>query len=380
MQYVRLGNISDRVSRLGLGCMRLPQMTLPDGKKDIDDAEAIKLIRAAIDSGINYIDTAYVYGRSEEVVGKALLDGYRERVILVTKLPMSNITSKEQMQTFFDEELKRLQTDHIDVLHLHNLHKGHWSKVVEFGALDFLRELKEKGLIKHAACSMHERIDHLRVVLDAFPWELVMVQYNYLDKFNQVGREGVELIASRGIPMVAMEPLHGGLLAQDVPASIVEAFGDFHPEMNQAEKSFMWLYNQPEVCVVLSGTSSMEQLEDSLRIFENAQPGVLSAEDEAVYDRVRDAWHQMVKVPCTACAYCMPCPMQVNIPEVFRLYNETARSSSPQNWLYTAILVNSGEDVSKCIGCRLCESKCPQFIEIAAELQAAHNTLLPPRS
>lgn len=377
MQYVPLGNIHDRVSRFGLGCMRLPQRTLPDGKKEIDEAEAIKLIRTAIDRGVNYIDTAYVYGDSEAVVGKALLDGYREKVLLITKFPMANITSRDQAEEFFAEELRRLQTDHIDIFHLHNLHKGHWRKVLDFGMLDFMRDLKERGVIKHIACSLHERIDHLEEVLDAFPWELVMVQYNYLDKFNQVGRKGVELIASRGIPMVAMEPLHGGLLAQDVPAEIDEAFGDFHPELNHAGKSFLWLHNQPEVSVILSGSSSIEQLEDSLSIFDKLPEMSLSEEDEQVYDRARAAWEKMVKVPCTDCKYCMPCPFGVNIPEVFRIYNETARSKNPQNWLYSAILVNSGEDVSKCVQCKQCEAKCPQFIEIAARLQEAQAVLQP---
>ena len=376
MQYVRLGNISESISRYGLGCMRLPSIILPNGKKDFDDEASIAMIRAAIDQGVNYLDTAYVYGRSEEIVGKALLDGYREKVILSTKQPMSEVTCKEDLQKFFDIELERLQTDYIDVYHLHNLHKGHWRKVLEFGALEFITELKAKGLIRHAAFSVHERIDHLHEILAAYPWELAMIQYNYLDKHNQMGIEGLRLIASKGIPVVVMEPLHGGLLAADVPQSVIDAFGDYEPEMSQVEKAFRWLYNQPEVSVVLSGTSSMEQLQDTLRIFEKAETGCLSEEDELCYDRARNEWEKMVKVPCTACQYCMPCPVKVNIPEVFRVYNEAARDPNHnQRWLYGAILVNSSEDASQCVKCQQCVAKCPQFIDIPAKLREAHEAI-----
>lgn len=379
MQYVPLGKISDHISRFGLGCMRLPQRTMEDGKKEIDDDAAITLIRTAIDEGVNYLDTAYAYGRSEEVVGKALRDGYRQRVILATKLPLSEKTkSKSDLQSILDEELIRLQTDYIDVYHLHNLHKGSWRIAQECGALEFLREQKEKGTIRHPGFSLHERPDHLYELLDAFPWELVMMQYNYLDKYNQIGQEGLRYIAARGIPVVAMEPLHGGLLAQDVPQGVIDAFGDFHPEMNQVEKAFMWLYNQPEVSVILSGSSSMEQLQESLGIFAKARTGILSEDDEKIYDRARAIWGEKVKVPCTACQYCLPCPAGVNIPEVFRLYNEIARDANrSQRWLYGAMLINSGEDATKCVMCRQCEPQCPQSIAIADRLKDAHSELQP---
>ena len=378
MQYVPLGKISDRVSRFGLGCMRLPQITLPDGKRDYDDDAGVAIIRAAIDAGVNYLDTAYMYGRSEEVVGKALQDGYREKVILCTKLPLSAERTKNyaDMQAILDEELQRLQTDYIDVYMLHNLHKGGWRIAQEIGALDFLNEQKAKGVIRHPAFSIHERYDHLIELLDAYPWELVMVQYNYLDKFNQIGQEGVRAIAARGIPVVAMEPLHSGRLALDVPDAVVQAFGDFHPEKSQAEKAFMWVYNQPEIAVVLSGSSETWQLADSLRIFSTAQTGVLKPEDEEVYDRVRAVWQKMVKVTCTYCRYCLPCPANVDIPEVFRLYNEIERDANKaQRWLYGAMLGSSGQDATKCNQCLICEAKCPQELAIAAKLKEAHEAL-----
>ena len=377
MQYVPFGNIHEKISRFGLGCMRLPQKTKEDGTKDFDDDAGIALIRAAIDRGVNYIDTAWMYGRSEIVVGKALLDGYRKKVILATKLWFNEKTNnKADLEACLQNQLNRLQTDYIDVFLLHNMHQGHWKKALECEALDFLSESKEKGLIRHAAFSIHERYDHLIKVLDAYPWEMVMVQYNYLDKYNQAGQKGVHAIHARAIPVVAMEPLHGGLLANDVPSDVEDAFGDFHPEKNQAAKAFMWLYNQPEVSVILSGSSTIEQLEDTLRIFKDASYNVLKETDEEVYERARAVWGKKVKVSCTNCKYCLPCPSNVNIPEVFRLYNEIERDAQKaQRWLYSAMLISSAEDVSKCTTCKACEPKCPQFIPIAEKLKEAHEAL-----
>ena len=379
MQYVELGKIKDKVSRFGLGCMRLPSIETADGKKEIDDEEAIKLIRSAIDRGVNYIDTAYAYGRSEEVVGKALQDGYREKVTLVTKIPMGSAESHEDLYRIFDEQCRRLQTDYIDVYFLHNMNMGSWPLVKKYDAIKFMYDLKAKGKIKHCGFSMHERPELLEEILDVYEQcDLVMIQYNYLDKFNQAGRRGVEILAERGIPVTVMEPLRGGLLAGEIPGKITEAFGDFHPEMSHVEKSFMWLYNQPEIKVVLSGSSSMEQLDDSLRIFENAKSGVLTEDDEKIYDAARAEWNKMVKVGCTGCAYCVPCPANVNIPEIFRMYNETAKSKNPQKWLYKAILGNAGEDASKCLECGACEGKCPQKIAIIEKLKEADEELLKP--
>lgn len=372
MQYVELGKITDKISRFGLGCMRLPQ--LADGS-GIDDDAAVALIRHAIDSGVNYIDTAYAYKRSEEVVGKALQDGYREKVILVTKIPFDETRSREDMEAVLQKQLTDLQTDYIDVYLAHNINNGSWPHMKASDVFGWFDELKQRGVIKNAGFSFHGDLPLLAEALDAHTWDICMVQYNYLDKFNQAGRAGVEMIAKKGIPVVAMESLHGGMLAQDVPESIVEAFGDFKPKASQAEKAFMWLYNQPEVCVALSGSSSMAQLNDSLRIFDKAQTGILSAEDEAAYDRARKAWESMVNVHCTGCKYCVPCPVGVNIPEIFRMYNETARLKSPQRWLYNAMLVTAEADASKCVQCGGCEPKCPQGIEIMQVLQEAHAEL-----
>ncbi len=374
MQYVDFKHDGKKVSRFGLGCMRLPKTKDAEGNEIIDRPEAIALIRKAIDSGVNYIDTAYFYGESEEVVGLALKDGYREKVILATKLPVSNLTCKEDLQKYYDEEIERLQVEHIDVYFLHNLFEANWEKVLKFDALDFMVDLKKQGKISYIAVSMHGTNAHFEKVIDYFNWDLAMIQYNYYDKYNQAGQKGLKYASAKGIPVVSMESLHGGMLAQDVPEKVEAAFGDWKKDTSNVEKAFMWLYNQPEVTVVLSGSSSMEQLEDSLRIFENAKCGVLSDEENALFDDARKVWESFVNIECTGCNYCMPCPAKVDIPLVFHVWNEIAKTPA-QKWLYNVMLVQSGKDVTKCVECGKCSKVCPQKFDIPARLKEAHAAL-----
>ncbi len=371
MQYVDFKHDGKLVSRFGLGCMRLPQTKDIEGNSIIDEEKAIALIRKAIDSGVNYIDTAYVYAGSEEIVGKALKDGYREKVILATKLPMPKVTKKEDLQRFYEEELERLQVEHIDVYFLHNLYEANWKKTLELDAIDFMVDLKKKGKISYIAVSMHGSYEHFVNVIDHFDWDLAMIQYNYYDKYNQAGMKGLHYASKKGIPVVSMESLHGGMLAQDVPKKVEEAFGDWKKDISNAEKSFMWLYNQPEVTIILSGSSSMEQLEDSLRIFENAKPNILSQEELALYDKARNVWESFVNIECTGCKYCVPCPFGVDIPGVFHLWNEYAKTPG-QKWLYDMTLTQSNKDGSKCVSCGKCVKVCPQKLPIPEKLKEAH--------
>ncbi len=374
MQYVDFKHDGKMVSRFGLGCMRLPKTTDAEGNSIIDEPEAIKLIRQAIDSGVNYIDTAYVYPGSEVVVGKALKDGYREKVTLATKLPVMLLKSKEDLQKLYEEELERLQVDHIDVYFLHNLYQSNWNQVLKYDALDFMKKLKEEGKISYIAVSMHESYDHFEHVIDYFDWDLAMIQYNYYDKFNQAGIKGLKYASAKGLPVVSMESLHGGMLANNVPETVKAAFGDWNKDKSDAEKSLMWLYNQPEVTIILSGVSTIEQLEDNLRIFENAKPGILTEEDEKLYDKAREEWNKLVNIDCTACEYCMPCPMNVDIPLVFKLWNDFAKDPG-QKWLYNAMAFTAGKGVDKCISCGKCSKACPQKFDIPAELKKAHEAL-----
>ncbi len=374
MKYTDFKHDGKQVSRLGLGCMRLPSVTDDQGISSIDEPKAIELIRKAIDSGVNYIDTAYMYAGSEAVVGKALKDGYREKVILATKLPMSAVKTKEDLQKYYDAQMAALDVEHIDVYFLHNLFETNWAKVLNFDAIDFMLDLKRRGKISYIAASIHSELAHFKTVVDYFDWDLIMLQYNYYDKYNQAGMEGLKHASAKGIPVAVMEPLHGGLLTNDVPQVVEDAFTGSLKDLPNSERAFKWLYDQPEITIVLSGTSTMEQLEDSLRIFENAQCNVLTAEDQLVYDAAREAWKSIVNIECTACNYCMPCPAGVNIPGVFHYWNEIAKTTQ-QKWLYNVSLVMNDIDASKCVECGACAPLCPQKIDIPNKLKEAHTAL-----
>lgn len=377
MKYVDFGHDGLQVSRFGLGCMRFKRMKTADGKSVIDEDKAIELIRYAIDHGVNYIDTAYVYDGSEVVVGKALRDGYRERVILATKQPTSILKNDAgEQQRAFEEQLKRLQTDRFDVYFLHNLGVKNWNTVERLGGLDFVSQKREEGLVKYIAASVHSDYPHFQTVADAFDWDLMMLQYNYYDKFNQAGQAGARYVRNKGIPFVTMESNHGGMLAANVPPSVRATFSG--PDMPDYERSLRWLISQPEPTVILNGCTTIEQLKQNLEVFDKYDIGCLNAAQEAEYNAAREEWNKLVKVPCTDCRYCMPCPHGVNIPAVFDAYNMLARAAKTENaqtWMYKQLLIDTGSDASKCKECRACEPKCPQAIRIIASLKDAHQAL-----
>ncbi len=374
MQYVDFKHDGKKVSRFGLGCMRLPKTKDKDGNEIIDEVEAIKLIRHAIDNGVNYIDTAYIYPGSEKVVGMALKDGYRQKVLLATKLPVSKVTCKEDLEKYYKEELEILDVDHIDIYFLHNLYEANWKKALELDAIDFMVDLKNKGKISYIAVSVHGSYDHFITVIDHFDWDLAMIQYNYYDKYNQAGMKGLHYASSKGIPVVSMESLHGGMLANDVPKEVEDAFKGWNKELTNAHRAFMWLYNQPEVTVVLSGSSSIEQLDESLAIFNEAKSNILTDVEVELYDDARKVWESFVNIQCTGCEYCMPCPFGVDIPGVFHLWNEFAKTPA-QKWLYDMTLTQSNKDATLCVSCGKCVRVCPQKLEIPKMLNEAHQAL-----
>lgn len=369
MQYIKMPRSENIVSRFGVGVLRMPKV-----KGKIDPELARPIIRHAIDKGVNFFDTAYMYEGSEVALGLALEDGYREKVYISTKLPIYAVKSKEDLQRFFDEELLRLKTDYIDYYLLHGLNESSWTTSIKYDVLDFLTSLKERGLIKHVGFSVHESFDFFKKVVDYYDWDIVMVQYNYYDKYNQVGQNGVKYAHSKGISVVTMASLHGGMLADPVPDDVTAAFNGWQPEVSNVEKAFMWLYNQEEVSIVLSGISDMDQLEDNLRIFDKAATNVLSVEEEQYFEQARLAWSKNVHVECTACGYCLPCPAGVDIPSVFQHYNLLINTKE-QKWVYSSVLSSAGRDASKCFECGKCEKMCPQEISIVKELKAAHEAL-----
>ncbi len=377
MKYVKFGKTGLDVSRFGLGCMRFPTMKDSEGKDVIDEKAAIQLVRYAIDNGVNYIDTAYAYTGSEEVLGKALQDGYREKVILVTKLPVWEVKCKEDFRKFLDLQLSRLQTDYIDFYHLHNLFSDNWEIVKKYDAIKIMEEFKAEGKIKYIACSVHERLEHWKEVADAYDWDMMMMQYNYFDKYNQAGIEGLHYVAAKGTPVVIMESLRGGMLACEPPETVAKALAPVSGG-SYAEKAFKWLIDQPECAVILSGCSSLEQVVENIKIFNSLDANCLTEAEKECYENAREEWNKKTLVPCTACGYCMPCPSGVDIPEVFEIYNNTARvlqAHQGQTWLYNQVLVRSKNDASQCIECGQCLKKCPQSIDIICKLKEAHEKL-----
>lgn len=377
MQYINFGNSKEQVSRFGMGCMRLPQAKAEDGSDMIDEQESIKMIRHAIDKGVNYFDTAYAYNGSEQLLGKALLDGYREKVLISTKCPMYKIKSREDYQGIFDEELERLQVDYVDVYIFHCLDKESWETVKATGGLDFMEEMKRKGKLKMIGFSFHADYELFTEIIDAYKWDMCIIQLNILDQNHQAGLRGMRYAAERDVSVTIMEPLKGGLFRENVPDEIASLLQEYKEKRSLIEWAFRFLYHHKEIKVILSGVSSMEQLEDNLNTFSDAVPDVMSEEDIELINKIRAIYASKVKVGCTGCGYCMPCPAGVNIPEIFKVYNDSALSSWTEfgKTFYSLVASHSGKDASNCIKCRKCEKRCPQHISIADTLEEAHKQM-----
>ncbi|WP_342678967.1 aldo/keto reductase [Methanofollis sp. UBA420] len=347
---------------LGMGCMRLPQ-TLA-GR--IDDEAAIALIRAAIDGGASYIDTAVPYheGESEPVVGRALTDGYRERAFLATKLPAKRVESREDMDRLLDESLRRLGTDHLDAYLIHALTKSRWNRLWDLEVDLFLDEAKADGRIRYAGFSFHDTADAFREIVDAYAWDLCQIQYNYLDTGYQAGTAGLRYAAEKGLAVVVMEPLRGGMLA--APPDEVRVIFDAAPvHRSPAAWGLRWVLDHPEVTTVLSGMNVAVQLAENLAAAEEGLPGSLSPGEHATVKRARDVFREKTRVPCTACRYCMPCPGGVNIPECLARLNDLALFGDREHaaFFYRHVLGDTGY-ASLCAECGACEQICPQGIRV----------------
>ena len=371
MQYIQLGKSGFQVSRFGMGCMRFPQIEADDGSTQVDEKEAIRMIRHAIDSGVTYFDTAYGYhgGQSEVILGKALLDGYQEKVRIATKLPP---TKYDEPEACFEEQLSRLQTDHLDIFLLHGLRKDRWERVKELKLLDFLDELKTDGRIDCAGFSFHDGADLFNEIIDARDWDLCQIQFNYVDVDYQAGMQGLMRAAAKGIPVVAMEPLKGGLLAQNVPDDIMAIWQQADQQKTAADWGLRWLGNMPQVTVVLSGVSSMAQLDENITIFSEPLTGCLSQAEADSISKVKQLYDEKIKVGCTACQYCMPCSSGVNIPGVFQQYNNVSIGGSLDLYKQRyGNMVENQSDASQCTECGECEEVCPQNLQIIDLLKGA---------
>lgn len=372
MKYRHFDRLGIDCSLLGLGCMRFNGT--PTGDLEYDEKKAISLIRQAIDGGVTYLDTAYIYlnQTSESLVGKALKDGYRDKVTIATKMPIEYINSYEDMENMLEAELNKLQTDHIDFYLMHGINKEKWEQFCALGADEFFERKKQEGKIRYKCFSFHGSYEDFEYILRANDWDMVQIQYNFMDINNQAGEKGLKLAGELGIPVVIMEGLLGGKLSK-APNNVQALYDAFPVKRTPVEWAFRFLGNYPQIMTILSGCNEQEQIEDNLRIFDTLESNCMSKEELELIDRVRDAYNDRTKIGCTGCAYCMPCPQGVNIPITFEVWNECSlyESKATENWGYTEILLKNNMTPDKCVGCRVCEKKCPQHLNIADKLKEA---------
>ena len=364
MEYTKLGNTGITVSRFGLGCMRFPE----------NKADAIAMVRYAIDHGVNYIDTAYVYENSEIITGEALRDGYRERITLATKSPIWQIQAHGDFEKYLDEALKRLQTDYIDMYLLHNLNPGNWEAVQKYDAFSFLDKMVQKGKIRYKGFSIHNTLEVFKEVVDIFDWGMAQIQLNILGETYQAGIEGLRYGAEKGLGMVIMEPLRGGSIINNTPLEVEKLLKEYPERRSLVEWCFRWLYNMPEASVILSGTTTIEQLKDNLRIFEHSQPNIMSPKDIELIRTIQKIYESNPGIPCTGCKYCMPCPQGLDIPDLFTLYNQYQLFNKPVN---DAHIYQRSRMVcaDRCIHCGQCKDHCPQQLEIPELMKIVHREL-----
>ena len=358
-------------------------MRLPTKRMRIDEERATRQIRIAIDSGVNYIDTAVPYhgGESERFLGRALRDGYREKVKLATKLPPWSVKTREDMDRILDIQLKKLGTDHIDYYLLHSLEASQWKRLTDLGVLGFLDTAKAAGKIRNAGFSFHGDRRTFKEIIDAYDWIFCQIQYNFLDETNQAGTEGLRYAAAKNIAIMVMEPLRGGMLAGKLPAEVRQIYTAAKPQRSAAEWALRWVWNHPEVTVVLSGMNDESHIAENIHVCEDALPGSMPAGELAMMERVAETYLRLTKVGCTGCAYCMPCPFGVNIPQCFSLYNDYNMGINRlmTRGMYGISLMGAmgspAADASLCRTCGKCVKACPQKIAIPDELKKVRGTL-----
>jgi len=383
MLYRPFGRTGEQVSVLGFGCMRLPVL---EGRRELIDVPlATDMLHYAIDRGVNYVDTAYPYhgasfdlpGNSEGFVGQALAGGYREKVLMATKLPSWLVESREDMDRLLAGQFERLQTDHIDCYLLHGLNGKIWPKLADLGIRDFLDEAKADGRIRYAGFSFHDEGGAFAPIVDGYDWDFCQIQYNFMDLEFQAGKAGLAYAAGKGLAVIIMEPIKGGRLAY-APSTVQPVWDEAPVKRSPAEWALRYVWDDPRVSLVLSGMTAMEQVVENVRLASEALPGSLSATELALVERARAAYAARIAVDCTECRYCMPCPQGINIPMMFSFVNSAALFDDPsQDLMGYQYEVAAGHTapLSACEECGQCEEACPQMIKIPEELKKAATLL-----
>jgi predicted aldo/keto reductase-like oxidoreductase len=392
MKYRKMGSLDWEVSALGFGAMRLPMNRM----MQVNEEESIKMIRYSIDKGVNYVDTAYPYhnGVSEVTVGKALKDGYREKVHLATKSPLWMIKKSEDFDTYLKEQIERLQTNP-DIYLFHGLNRNRLEKIKNLNLIEKMEEAKSKGLIKHIGFSFHDNFDVFKEIIDFYNWDCCQIQYNYLDIDYQAGIKGVQYAGSKGIALIIMEPIRGGKLA--IPERVLDRKPEIKEVLDRSEIkrsmpdwALQFVWNHPEVSVVLSGMSDMQQVIENVKSAENSEINSLSDKELKTISELREAYSKYIIIPCTSCGYCLPCPNGVNIPQILRLVNDLyywGDRGKPRIAFFYSRMAKTQADLEKrkaqgeevegaaalCIQCGECFEKCPQHIDIPDFMEKANH-------
>lgn len=374
MNYRQFGRLDWQASALGFGCMRLP--TLDGDSAKIDEPEATRMVRFAIDQGVNYLDTAYPYhgGNSERFLGRALQDGYRQKIHLATKMPTWAVTETADFDRYLNEQLEKLQTDHIDFYLLHGLNKHRWAAMKSLGVTVWAEQAIRSGRIRYLGFSFHDEQPVFMQIVDDYDWTFCQIQYNYMDIEEQAGMKGLQYAASKGLAVVVMEPLLGGRLASS-PDDVQRQWDSASVKRTPVEWALQWLWNQPEVSVVLSGMSTMPQVVENIECASRSGVGSLTSEELDVIDRVRAVYKGLCPIPCTKCGYCLPCPNGVNIPRNFEVFNKAIMINNLGQGRFRYNGMPADERAEHCEQCHECEEKCPQQIVISQWMPYVHEVL-----
>ncbi len=381
MQYRPFGKLDFKVSALGFGAMRLP---VKDQR--VDEDEAARMLHFAVEAGCNYVDTAWPYhdGQSEEFLGRALKDGYRDKVKLATKLPSWEVKRAADFDRFLDAQLARLQTDSLDVYLLHSLGKDSWARLDSLGVLDWAERARRAGKFRYLGFSFHDDLDAFKTVVDAYDWDMCQIQYNYMDAENQAGAAGLRYAAAKNIAVVIMEPLLGGRLTTPPPP--ITALWESGPgQRSPAAWALAWLWDQPEVACVLSGMSAMDQVRENVALADAARPHSLTPDERALIERVSGEYRKLIVIPCTNCRYCQPCPHHVDIPANIGAYNDGVMYHNPgaaRGWYGWARYAHETQKIyphdiraASCAQCGECDGKCPQGIPVSSWMPVIHKVL-----